>query len=285
MARGEHAQQTHTQRRATVVRALPAVLATVASFAALAAESPSSVAAGPSVKVPSVSTPAVGTPSISPVTITVPGKSPTPAPAPSPAPAPAPTAPAVTRPAAPTVASSTGVSSATASIRPTASAIRTAVRRPRTSAAQRRRSRILTERRLRSDVVRLSACVASLSPSGQRLLLLRAGIATGQPTNPAAAARRLGIGLAREGRTEHAALAALQTAARQDRCGTIPAWVHVPASDRLVALSPALSRPSQRVPTTHQSSSRSQLTAFRGVSATLAFVLSRAGGAVVSSSG
>ena len=48
------------------------------------------------------------------------------------------------------------------------------------------------------------------------------------------------MSVAQETRREHAALRSLQTAARAQRCGSIPAWVHVPSANRLVLVDPAL---------------------------------------------
>jgi hypothetical protein len=85
--------------------------------------------------------------------------------------------------------------------------------------------------------------MSSVSPSGQQLLLLRAGIVTEGADDPASVARALGIGGAAEARAEQAALLQLQTAAGKHSCGDPPAWVHVPAGHRLVLVDPALASP------------------------------------------
>lgn len=46
--------------------------------------------------------------------------------------------------------------------------------------------------------------------------------------------------MARETRSERAALRKLRRAARQGNCGSTPAWIHVPAANRLVLVAPAL---------------------------------------------
>jgi hypothetical protein len=48
------------------------------------------------------------------------------------------------------------------------------------------------------------------------------------------------MSVTRETRREHAALRSLQTAPRNQRCGSTPAWVHVPLGNRLVLVDPAL---------------------------------------------
>jgi hypothetical protein len=72
------------------------------------------------------------------------------------------------------------------------------------------------------------------------MLLLRAGIGTVRPSSRRAVARTLHMSVTRETRREHAALRSLQRAARKQRCGDTPAWVHVPSSNRLVLVDPAL---------------------------------------------
>ena len=72
------------------------------------------------------------------------------------------------------------------------------------------------------------------------MLLLRAGIGIVRPSSRRAVARTLHISLARETRREHAALRTLQRAARKQRCGSTPAWVHVPSGNRLVLVDPVL---------------------------------------------
>jgi hypothetical protein len=72
------------------------------------------------------------------------------------------------------------------------------------------------------------------------MLLLRAGIGIVRPSSRRVVARTLHMSVARETRREHAALRSLQTAARKQRCGSTPAWVHVPLGNRLVLVDPAL---------------------------------------------
>jgi hypothetical protein len=96
------------------------------------------------------------------------------------------------------------------------------------------------QRRLRGLVVRLSRCVSRLPPGSERMLLLRAGIGVPRADSPPAVARTLHMSVAREIRREHTALRTLQTAARHERCGSTPAWVHVPAGNRLVLVDPIL---------------------------------------------
>jgi hypothetical protein len=79
-----------------------------------------------------------------------------------------------------------------------------------------------------------------LSARGQRLLLLRAGVSGKGPRSRRAVARTLHVTVAREARLEHAALLRLQRANREQRCGSTPAWVQVPAGNRLVLVDPVL---------------------------------------------
>lgn len=79
------------------------------------------------------------------------------------------------------------------------------------------------------------------------MLLLRAGIGAVRPSSRRAVAHTLHMSVARETRREHTALRSLQTAARKQRCGSTPAWVHVPSSNRLVLVDPALTTSSTRV--------------------------------------
>jgi hypothetical protein len=79
-----------------------------------------------------------------------------------------------------------------------------------------------------------------LNPDSQRMLLLRAGIGIARPSSRRAVARTLHMSVARETRREPVALRTLQTAARKQRCGRTPAWVHVPAGNRLVLVDPML---------------------------------------------
>lgn len=97
--------------------------------------------------------------------------------------------------------------------------------------------------RLRSVVVRLSRCVSRLHPASQRMLLMRAGVDVVAPSSRRAVAQTLHMSVARETQREHVALLALQAAAREQRCGSTPAWVRVPAGNRLVLVDPALTRP------------------------------------------
>jgi hypothetical protein len=96
------------------------------------------------------------------------------------------------------------------------------------------------QRRIRSVVVRLSRCLSTLNPSRQRMMLQRAGIGVAGPRSHRAVARALRMGIAREERLEHAALLKLQRAARERRCGSTPAWIHVPVGNRLVLVDPVL---------------------------------------------
>jgi hypothetical protein len=82
--------------------------------------------------------------------------------------------------------------------------------------------------------------VSTLNPQSQRVLLLRTGIGDVAPSSRRAIAHTLHMSLARETRREHAALRSLRTAAREQRCGSTPAWVHVPSGHRLVLVDPAL---------------------------------------------
>jgi hypothetical protein len=233
--------------------ALAGIVLTVAALAMLSAESLPSGA----VTVAMAHRLTVTTPAVSPVTITVPATtvtvppiSPlpvTPPPVRTPAvPTPAVTAPRVTTPPVTTspVTSTPSVSTpgqtSTGSTVP--APVTTSPAGSGSPATQARRSSGHSAagaatpalRHLREVVVRLSQCVSTLSPSSQRLLLLRAGIATARPESPSAVARTLGISVAREARLEHAALVKLATATRTGTCGAPPAWIHVPADHRLV---------------------------------------------------
>jgi hypothetical protein len=96
------------------------------------------------------------------------------------------------------------------------------------------------QRHVRSMVLRLSGCLATLQPRAQRVLLLLAGIGTAGPDSPSTVARTSHISRVREARVEHAALVEL-SAARQDRCAsTLAALIHVPAQNRLVSVDPVL---------------------------------------------
>jgi hypothetical protein len=72
------------------------------------------------------------------------------------------------------------------------------------------------------------------------MLLLRAGIGVVRASSRRAVAHTLHMRVARETRRERTALRSLQTAARKQRCGSTPAWVHVPSGNRLVLVDPAL---------------------------------------------
>ncbi|HEX3831594.1 MAG TPA: hypothetical protein VHW04_06455 [Solirubrobacteraceae bacterium] len=230
-------QMPDAVRRLIVVGAL----LTAALLALFAVESQPSRAA-------TASTP----PAVSPVTVTVPAAS-TPPPA---ATVPAAKPPTVTVPPAniPTVATPRVPPAPS----PTTSVTRGAQTPPATSvstpavasgsgssparhrSARTRRSTAVPQRRLRSVVVRLSSCVSTLNLGSQRMLLLRAGIGIVAPSSRRAVARTLRMSVARETRREHAALRSLRTAAREQRCGSTPAWVHVPLGNRLVLVDPAL---------------------------------------------
>jgi hypothetical protein len=200
--------------------------------------------------------PAATTPAVSPVTVTVPGHT-TPAPAvtaPTPAPAPAPAAPPVKHVVAPPVTStpssstSAAPSSQTPPVSTVSSSSTSSLASSSSSPAHSARAGGgggRSELRLRSVVVTLSSCVSRLNPRGRRLLLLRAGIGTAGPLSRRTVARKLGVSVAREARSERAALRKLHRAARRGSCGSTPAWIHVPAADRLVLVDPALTSVSQ----------------------------------------
>jgi hypothetical protein len=102
------------------------------------------------------------------------------------------------------------------------------------------------QRQLRSLVVRLSQCLATLQPQAQRVLLLRAGIATAGPDSPSAVSRISHIGRVREAGVEDAALVELQSAAREDRCAsTFAALIQVPPHNRLVSADSVLTSQGQ----------------------------------------
>jgi hypothetical protein len=102
-------------------------------------------------------------------------------------------------------------------------------------------SSVARQRQLRSLVVRLSGCLATLPLQGKRLLLLRAGIETALNSR-IAVARALHISRQREAQLEHASLLGLQTAARDGGCSSDPvALIEVPARDQLVSVDPVLS--------------------------------------------
>ncbi len=72
------------------------------------------------------------------------------------------------------------------------------------------------------------------------MLMLRAGIGMSLPDSRGAVAHTLQISVAREATVESAALVSLQMAARAGTCGSPPAWIHVPAVDRLVPVAAVL---------------------------------------------
>jgi hypothetical protein len=201
---------------------------------------------------PSRAATASTTPGVSPVTVSVPGAS-TPPPA---ATIPAAKPPTVTAPpanvpavATPRVAPAPPPATSVTQGAPTPAA--TSVSTPATASgsgssparhrsARAHRSTAVPQRRLRSVVVRFSRCVSTLNPESQRMLLLRAGIGIVAPSSRRAVAGTLHMNVAREKRREHVALHSLQTAARKQRCGSTPAWVHVPSGNRLVLVDPAL---------------------------------------------
>jgi hypothetical protein len=82
--------------------------------------------------------------------------------------------------------------------------------------------------------------MSTLTRRSQRLLLLRAGITLREPASRRTVARTLRIRPAQEAGMETVALRGLETAARKGRCGSTPAWIHVPAANRLVPIDVAL---------------------------------------------
>jgi hypothetical protein len=103
------------------------------------------------------------------------------------------------------------------------------------------------QRRLRRLVVGLSQCLVTLQPQAERVLLLRAGIATAGADSPAAVARATHISRGREARVERGALGQLQSAAHENRCPSrLTALIHVPPQDRLVSIDPVLMIRSRR---------------------------------------
>ncbi len=228
---------------------LAGVLLTVALLAMFAVKSlPSGAATVPTARRPTVATPSGTTPAVSSVTVTVPaGKK-----------APVTVSPVNVRPVVtPGVGSTPSLSTQAAPAAPGALALSgTAVsasasaslsggRLPATRYTRAPSSAASAQRQLRSLVVRLSQCLSTLSSGSQRMLLLRVEIDTAGPDSRRAVARMLHISVAREARVEHAALLKLQTAARDRICGSPPAWIHVPAGDRLVLVDPVLTNSSQ----------------------------------------
>jgi hypothetical protein len=250
--------------------------------------------------------PTARTPSVSPVTVTVPtGRTPqvtlpvptvrtptvratppitTPAATTPATPAPVTVAPAV----APATASTPSSSTAGAPARPV-SATSPASNTPTPAATRHARmaSRgAVAQPRLRNVVVSLSQCLSTLSPDSRRMLLLRAGIGPGQPDSPLAVARTMQISVASETIKEHAALLQLQTAARQRRCGSTPAWIHVPAQDRLVLVDAVLASAPESdsfSPASPATALPAWADAFRSGGAKLSFTLSAAKRALLSS--
>jgi hypothetical protein len=244
---------------AAVVRSIDAVtrrpivatvLLTVALLAPGAVGSVSSGAA----TVPAAKKPTVTSPGVSPVTVTVPGGRTSPVTAPPvtkpPATAPPVTTPPVTpppvkvrpvvRPPVASPPSSTAPAAPRASAPPASSVSALGGGSHATRSPGAPGSAASYQRRLRSVVVRLSGCLSALNPGSQKMLLLRAGIGRAGSARPGAVARTLRIGVAREARIEHAALLKLQAAAREHTCASTPAWIRVPAGNRLVLVDPAL---------------------------------------------
>ena len=265
--------KTNNQRAAVATGALQAVarspilvgaLVTVALLAMFAVNSPPSGA----VTVATAKKPTITAPAVSPVTVTVPGvKTPpvtvTTGKTPPVTVAPVKVPPVVTPRVGTTPSlSTTAAPGATAPSVSAFSAPGSAISAPasaslpsgRSAATRYTQSAASAQQRLRSVVVRLSQCLSALNPGSQRMLLLRAGIGTAQPDSPGAIARALRITVGREARVEHAALLQLQAADRERRCGSPPAWLHVPAQDRLVPVDAVLTSPSEPARATHVSS-------------------------------
>lgn len=231
-----------------VTVALLALSAAVTSLPSRAATVPSArhattvPAVSPvTVTVPKAKTPqpAATVPAAAPPTATAPPATATPAPAP-PTPGPTGTAPPVT----PAPARTTPVTPSAPTPPVSAPAIAIASRSgfgsspPRSPRA--RRVAAVPQQQLRSLVIRLSSCLSRLRSGSERMLLRRAGIGVARPSSRRAVARSLHMSVSREVRRERAALRTLQTAARHQRCGSTPAWVHVPVGDRLVLVDPIL---------------------------------------------
>ncbi len=92
-------------------------------------------------------------------------------------------------------------------------------------------------RYLRRLVRALGACVSSLSPQAQQILVWRTGHGRGRGESEAQVARRLGTSLRRERKLESQAARALRVAAADGRCGQAP--VPVSVSSGLLAAAPA----------------------------------------------
>lgn len=232
----------HTVKRWAEVVAHRWILASavfVTVLATFAVETFSSAAAtGPTVGGLTVTTrtatttPTVTTPTVTTVTTT-------PAVTTPPVTTPAVTTPAITTPAVTTSTITAPPPSSTSSVGRAGVARAGDALTPISAAAQ--------QRRLRGLVIGLSKCLVILRPQAERVLLLRAGIATAGPDSPAAVARDSHISRAREARVEQGALAELESAARAESCpANIPVLIHVPPQNRLVSADPVLtSRPSR----------------------------------------
>ena len=83
----------------------------------------------------------------------------------------------------------------------------------------------------------LGACVSSLAPQAQRIIMWRTGHGRGRGESEAQVARRLGTSLRRERKLESQAARALRVAAADGRCGQAP--VPVSVSSGLLAGAPA----------------------------------------------
>lgn len=289
------AHSLETVARRPVVAGALLTFALLALFAATAY--PSGAATTSTAKNPTATMPAV-----SPVTVTVPAGSRPPAPvAPQTATTPAAPVSPPTSTAAPVSAPPAAAPPAGSSSTPTVSSAQSpsgsAAPAPagasqagsRVASTRSTRARgigVVAQQQLRIIVVRLSQCLSTLSPDSQRMLLLRAGISAAQPPGSRAVARMLHISVAREARLEQDALLKLQSAARGHSCGSPPAWIHVPAGDRLVPVDAGLTDPSQPARATSTSgtapSLRAQVTAIGNGKVGLWFTLSAATKALLS---
>jgi hypothetical protein len=238
-------------RSVDAVTRRPVVATLLLTVALLAPAAVGSVSSG-AATVPAATKPTVTSPGVSPVTVTVPGSRTSPVTAPPVTP-PLTAPPATTPPATPPPVKSRPVvtppvTSTPSLTTPDAPGVHTpassvsalgggthATRAPVAAGIA-----ALPQRRLRSVVVRLSRCLSTLNAGSQKMLLLRAGIGRAGAARPGTVARTLRIGVAREARIEHAALLKLQAAAREHTCGSTPAWIRVPAGNRLVLVDPAL---------------------------------------------
>jgi hypothetical protein len=212
------------------VEALSSAAATVPTVGGLTVTT-RTVTTTPSVSAPTVTTvtttPAVTTPAVTTPPVTTPDTTP------------AVTTPAITTPAA-TTSTTSVLPPAGASSVGSAGVARAGDAHTPISAAAR-------QRRLRRLVVGLSQCLVALQPQAERVLLLRAGIATAGADSPAAVARATHISRGREARVERGALGQLQSAAHENRCPSrLTALIHVPPQDRLVSIDPVLTIRSRR---------------------------------------